>query len=467
MCTHLDKTGSTYYFRRTVPDDLAGHFTTATGKPRTEWKFSLRTKDREEAKRLLRPYVTDTDKLIDDARAALGSAHTFSPEELAAQRQAAEEAAARANLEAESAARREARSELRTRWRQRRMTSTAMLTPEEAAAVDLIKERDAEVEALRQAIAVLETGNAKLGIQPKTQSLAAHRATPKPRLTLTGMFEDYAQSGAATPHTVKKWRAAIQAFIAHLGHDDASAVSRSDVSGWLKALVASGLSTRTVRGTYRAAVARIFKLAYGDGLLATNVAAALEVRGPKATKTARDDISDNEARIILEAALAPPADNISSHHALARRWAPWICAYTGARIAEVTQLRACDIRQEDGIWVFWITPEAGSVKNGAFRVVPVHSHLIEQGILRLAKANDETPLFYNPAASRKADAVQRQPQQLGTKLAKWVRELGVTEVASPNHGWRHRFKTVARTVGIPMDARDVMQGHAPRSQGDG
>lgn len=71
MCAHLDKTGSTYYFRRPVPKDLIGQFFTATGQPRTEWKFSLRTKDREEAKRLKRSHEEETDKLIDEARAAL------------------------------------------------------------------------------------------------------------------------------------------------------------------------------------------------------------------------------------------------------------------------------------------------------------------------------------------------------------------------------------------------------------
>ena len=63
MCTHLDKTGATYYFRRAVPKDLLGHFTTASGKPRKEWKRTLGTKDREEAKRLLRPHVSETDAL--------------------------------------------------------------------------------------------------------------------------------------------------------------------------------------------------------------------------------------------------------------------------------------------------------------------------------------------------------------------------------------------------------------------
>lgn len=147
MCTHLDKTGSTYYFRRPVPLDLIGQFMTVTGKPRIEWKFSLRTKDREEAKRLLRPHVTGTDKLIDEARAAIVRPVV----DAGTLRREREEQAALETLTDESAARQEARSHLRTLWRQRQRTSTAMLTPEEAAAVDLIRERDAEIEELRLA----------------------------------------------------------------------------------------------------------------------------------------------------------------------------------------------------------------------------------------------------------------------------------------------------------------------------
>lgn len=52
MCTYLNKTGATYHFRRMVPDDLLGHFKTERGNPRLEWKRSLGTKDRDEAKRL-------------------------------------------------------------------------------------------------------------------------------------------------------------------------------------------------------------------------------------------------------------------------------------------------------------------------------------------------------------------------------------------------------------------------------
>ena len=79
MCSYLDQVGSTYYFRRSVPKGLAGAFFTNSGQPRTEWKFSLKTKGRETAKRLLRPHEIDTDALIDNARTDAKSLHQSLP----------------------------------------------------------------------------------------------------------------------------------------------------------------------------------------------------------------------------------------------------------------------------------------------------------------------------------------------------------------------------------------------------
>ena len=97
--------------------------------------------------------------------------------------------------------------------------------------------------------------------------------------------------------------------------------------------------------------------------------------------------------------------------------------------------------------------------------MPIHSHLIQQGITDLAKGGDPTPLFYDPEAVRKGSDSHPLHTQMGSKLAKWVRGLGVTEVQSPNHGWRHRFKTLARRVGMDPEARDAIQGHAPKTEG--
>lgn len=42
----------------------------------------------------------------------------------------------------------------------------------------------------------------------------------------------------------------------------------------------------------------------------------------------------------------------------AKRWTPLLAAYTGARIGELVQLRAEDVRHEAGIDYIRITPEA-------------------------------------------------------------------------------------------------------------
>jgi len=299
-------------------------------------------------------------------------------------------------------------------------------------------------------------------------ALKLAQGTPREKavVSITDLFEEFANTGAATPHTVLKWRKAVALFVEHLGHDDATRVQRADGANWFGRLIQEGRAVRTVQGTYRAALARVFKIAHDRGKVASNPFTGLEVIGPKAIKTRRKDLNDTEARTILEAALKPQSPNLSPTYALALRWVPWICAYTGARVNEITQLRAMDIRQEDGVWVFHITPEAGSVKTREARSVPIHSCLIAQGILKLAKAEDATPLFYDPSGTRKNNQAHPLPAQVGSKLAKWVRSLGVVEVESPNHGWRHRFKSLARQYGMNNEARDRVQGHAPRSEGE-
>jgi len=67
MCTYLAKRGATYYFRRGIPAELRP----ALGG-KLEFMISLRTKDREAAKRLIPQHTAATDKLLDQARSHLG-----------------------------------------------------------------------------------------------------------------------------------------------------------------------------------------------------------------------------------------------------------------------------------------------------------------------------------------------------------------------------------------------------------
>jgi integrase len=77
-------------------------------------------------------------------------------------------------------------------------------------------------------------------------------------------------------------------------------------------------------------------------------------------------------------------------------------------------------------------------------------------------------LFYSLARQRKADRKNPTYTSVGNKLAEWVRGLGVTDKkVAPNHGWRHRFKTIGRKSRMDWLILDAIQGHASRTEGEG
>ena len=176
--------------------------------------------------------------------------------------------------------------------------------------------------------------------------------------------------------------------------------------------------------------------------------------------------SDEEAATILRATFVPSSDRTSPKFAAAKRWVPWLCAYTGARVNEMTQIRRRDVVCRDGHWCVSISPEAGSVKNHEAHDVPLHEHLLAQDFLAFVERHGrDEPLFYHP----RAPGVVRRTfpsESTGKALAKWVRALGVTDTdVDPNHGWRHRFKTEGRASGITDNQLDALQGHAIAGMG--
>ncbi len=119
---------------------------------------------------------------------------------------------------------------------------------------------------------------------------------------------------------------------------------------------------------------------------------------------------------------------------------------------------------------FRITPEAGTVKGDAARVVPLHEHLVAQGFLTFVLQHKDGPLFYEPdTETANLDPIERRKprySQVRQRLATWVRELGVDDPnISPNHAWRHTFKKIADRAGITERMSDYITGHAPRSVG--
>ncbi|CDM55878.1 tyrosine-type recombinase/integrase [Rhizobium sp. T136] len=148
----------------------------------------------------------------------------------------------------------------------------------------------------------------------------------------------------------------------------------------------------------------------------------------------------------------------------AKRWVPWLCVYTGARVGELVQLRKEDFAQDasTGAWIMTLTPEAGTVKGKEFREVPLHAHLIEMGFMEFVDKAQSGYLFMTIKPGKSFPGVWQSKKN---RLAEFAREYVKDPNVAPNHGWRHTFKSLGFEAGVQEKVLDAICGHAPASIG--
>jgi integrase len=302
------------------------------------------------------------------------------------------------------------------------------------------------------------------------------KTTPSPKgsgQTAMQLFEDYITANTLADGTIRRWRAVFTALDVHLAGRDFDALSDDDAQEWVTALVTTKKqSPSTVMAIWTTALKAVGRWGVRQKYIERNPFAACSVSVPKKPRDrATKAFSSEEIRLILSSAGA--IKNTRMPTMAVRRWVPWLCAYSGARAGEITQLRGQDVIERDGIKALHITPKAGSVKTKEARTVPIHEHLIEQGFLDYVKVKGKGPLFYNnPAmAAEAADIDVTNPKRsravdARNRLATWIRSIGINDAeVSPTHGWRHSFKQIADRHGISDRVSDAITGHAPPTEG--
>lgn len=284
------------------------------------------------------------------------------------------------------------------------------------------------------------------------------------------LFEMWVKKRAPTPGTIESWTYVFQALAKQFPERSAASLSSDEAADWINGLISSERSARTVKKKWLNASNTIFRWAVEHKHVSHNPFANVKVTVPKQrrhreTKAFRSD----EQKLILREAMDTD-DNSPRADDAAKRWIPWLCAYTGARPGEIAQLRGSDVVKQDGVHALMITPDAGTVKGGAARVVPIHQHLIAQGFLKYVARRGKGPLFYAERREPKEPQgpKRRKPPYAQTRqrLASWVRSIGIAdENVSPIHGWRHTFKQIADRADISERMSDYITGHAHKSEG--
>lgn len=302
--------------------------------------------------------------------------------------------------------------------------------------------------------------NGKLGELPKTRT--------KPKVDIMEAFELYCSQprikGGLDGPTAKRWRPVIERFVEWIKHRDLARVTPQDAVRWRDYMISQGIAPKAVRDVWLAAPRSVATHMLNALRLEVNPFAGIKVEGVKAWK--EDDergFDPEQALTILSATVATPSHLMSAEMRAARRWVPWICAYSGARVNEITSLLPSDVQQILGHWCFVLRPEI--TKGKRLRRVPIHKHLLDQKFMIYVEARRKLgkPLFYDPVRARGGKGANPQWHKVAERLGEWVRDtLKITDV-QPNHGWRHLWREIVRGTKMKPELCDYMCGHESKS----
>ena len=292
--------------------------------------------------------------------------------------------------------------------------------------------------------------------RPRQPFDPAPTPSPSKPVSLQTLLDGWAAEKQPTQKTIYSWKRVLEQLGTFVGHNDAARLTPDNLLQWKAGLLEAGLRTKTIRDSKIAPLRAILQWGVDNRKIAMNPASRVlvEVRGKMAERIR--GFTDEEAALILRQA--------ATHQDPVRRWVPLLCAYSGARISELCQLRGGDIFQHGGVWCMKFDPEAGALKNvNSERAVPLHPAIVTSGFLEFVASQRPGPLFPGLAADRFGNRGGN-----GTKIiGRWVRGLGLTDARlSPSHSWRHRFKTLGRRHGLMLDIVNALTGHHRKTVAD-
>ncbi|MDA9416433.1 hypothetical protein XH81_16475 [Bradyrhizobium sp. CCBAU 25360] len=285
--------------------------------------------------------------------------------------------------------------------------------------------------------------------------------------SLTSLVEGWwveAKARNLKPSTQESYSNSMASFVAYLGHDDCSRVTKDDVIGFkdhrlatINPRTGTPIAAKTVKDSDLSGLKAVFGWAVSNGKMHSNPAEGVTLKASKPRKLRSKAFTEAEAKAILISSLHVKRGGEMPETFAAKRWVPWLMAYSGARVGEMAQLRKVDLKRHGDIWYLAVTPEAGTVKTNEARDVVLHPHLVEMGFVKFVKSAPNGHLFLRPA---KDGDVLGPLQGIKNRLAEFAREAVPDRGVAPNHGWRHRFKPIGTRAGIERRVLDVISGHA-------
>ncbi|MEY9880558.1 tyrosine recombinase XerC [Bradyrhizobium sp. USDA 329] len=163
------------------------------------------------------------------------------------------------------------------------------------------------------------------------------------------LFEAFVLAVKPAPKTVSRWRSVFLEMQREFAEVGADGITEDAARKWVHGLINEDRAAVTVREIWLSASRRVFGWAREHKRIRQNPFKGVKVDVPRRVQTREDGRSFTaaEASTILKASLSYEKPTTPTERT--RRWVPWLCAYSGARPGEITQLRGSDIEDRKGL----------------------------------------------------------------------------------------------------------------------
>jgi hypothetical protein len=487
MCNYRTKRGSTYYFRRVIPVELRPAF---DGK--SEFMFSLGTKDPHEASAQVRRHSVKIDELLLEARANLAARVEQAPGELPTGRG---DRSKLEGVEAQSGA-----TSVDTALVREELAHIGFPTDDELAA-RLLETPDDELSPREQwmkrlytdrefRLATLEERVGKY----KRRWLASHnkgnagdesQASPEPKnqrgvtaqavMLNTSVVDRWATERKPKAKTIDAHRAVANWFYDRAGSLPVAEIQRSQVIEFKDKLLSEGQSGQNVN-TKLSRLRTLFEWACDNDLMASNPARGITVKGAAGSPNKRLPFDLADLQAIVGSPVFKDGQRPAGGRGEAAFWLPVLSLYTAGRREELGQLRPSDIERltysdaagkSQEHWFIRITEtddddeQATQLKNEASeRLVPVHPELERLGFIAYVDAVREQghPRLFPLLRPGAYDGLTGK---WGEWFSRYRREVcGITNRRKVFHSFRHAWKDIARHCMIEEGIQRQIMGHS-------
>ncbi|MFQ1619059.1 tyrosine-type recombinase/integrase [Aeromonas veronii] len=216
------------------------------------------------------------------------------------------------------------------------------------------------------------------------------------------------------------------------------------------------LKAKTI-SEYRSACAQMLNFAVQMEYTAKNPFDQVKIRCAQPTPRQRWELPQLKTLFSSESFTQHAYNNVDDY------WIPLVLLHTGARPAEICQLRVSDVMTQDNIACLNITDEgeAQSIKNGnSRRLVPIHSRLIALGFLHyveLRRRQGHVQLFSCTATGEFGEWTKN----FECRFSRYLGKLGFVAGQRPTaYGFRHTVIDELQQRDTPEHAVADLAGHS-------